>query len=219
MGDRPDQAPRQHQPAAGCRARRRVGCVHRFARATCRTKWNQSADGARFPQARGRRKSARILPRPNRALGRRSTRFLTPNSGRCGWDALEAKLACQDTEGKLEMKKDQRGINPASKPSGDGCVECLASPKGWWFHLRRCAKCGHIGCCDSSPSQHASKHAATTGHPIIASFEPGEDWFYDYEKRGMIKGVELLPPHSHPEDQPSPGPAGRVPANWESLLH
>ena len=142
-----------------------------------------------------------------------------PNSGRCGWDALEAKLACQDTKGKLEMKVDQRGINPASKPSGDGCVECLASPKGWWFHLRRCAKCGHIGCCDSSPSQHASKHAATTGHPIIASFEPGEDWFYDYEKRGMIKGVELLPPHSHPEDQPSPGPAGRVPANWESLLH
>jgi hypothetical protein len=117
------------------------------------------------------------------------------------------------------MKKDQRGIDPASKSSGDGCVECLASPKGWWFHLRRCAKCGHIGCCDSSPSQHASKHAATTGHPIIASFEPGEDWFYDYEKRGMIKAVELLPPHSHPEDQPSPGPAGRVPANWESLLH
>ena len=100
------------------------------------------------------------------------------------------------------MKKDRRGINPASKPSGDGCVECLASPKGWWFHLRRCAECGHIGCCDSSPGQHASKHAAATGHPIIASFEPGEDWFYDYEKRGMIKGVELLPPHSHPEDQP-----------------
>ena len=122
-------------------------------------------------------------------------------------------------EGKSELKKDRRGINPASKPSGDGCVECLASPKGWWFHLRRCAKCGHIGCCDSSPSQHASKHAAATGHPIITSFEPGEDWFFDYEKRGMIKGVELLPPHSHPEDQPAPGPAGRVPANWESLLH
>ena len=108
----------------------------------------------------------------------------------------------QTSKGKSEMKKDQRGINPASKPSGDGCVECLASPKGWWFHLRRCAECGHIGCCDSSPSQHASKHAAATGHPIIASFEPGEDWFYDYEKRGMIKGVELLPPHSHPKDQP-----------------
>jgi hypothetical protein len=82
------------------------------------------------------------------------------------------------------MKKGLRGINPASKPSGDGCVECLASPKGWWFHLRGCAECGHIGCCDSSPSQHASKHAAATGHPIITSFEPGEDWFFDYEKRG-----------------------------------
>ena len=102
------------------------------------------------------------------------------------------------------MKKGLRGINPASRPSGNGCVECLASPRGWWFHLRRCAECGHIGCCDSSPSEHASKHAETTGHPIIASFEPGEDWFYDYEKEGMIKGVELLPLqyHSHPEDQP-----------------
>jgi hypothetical protein len=119
------------------------------------------------------------------------------------------------------MKKDQRGINPASKPSGDGCVECLASPKDWWFHLRRCAECGHIGCCDSSPNQHASKHAAQTGHPVIASFEPGEHWFYDYEKQAMItvKGVELLPPHSHPKNQAIPGPAGRVPANWESLLN
>ena len=92
------------------------------------------------------------------------------------------------------MKKDRRGINPASKPSGDGCVECSASPKDWWFHLRRCANCGHIGCCDSSPGQHASKHAAATGHQIISSFEPGEDWFYDYETQEMIAGVELLPP-------------------------
>jgi len=65
----------------------------------------------------------------------------------------------------------------------------------------------------------ASKHAAATGHPIIASFEPGEDWFFDYENGEMIEGAELLPPHSHPEDQPTPGPAGKVPANWESLLH
>jgi len=123
------------------------------------------------------------------------------------------------TKGKSEMKKTVRGINPASKPSGDGCLECLASPKGWWLHLRRCAECGHIGCCDSSPSQHASKHAAATGHPIITTFESGEDWFFDYEKQAMVKGVELLPPHSHPGNQPAPGPAGRVPANWESLLN
>ncbi len=49
-----------------------------------------------------------------------------------------------------------------SEPSGDGCVECLAAD-GWWFHLRRCAGCGHVGCCDSSPSQHASKHARQAG--------------------------------------------------------
>ena len=122
-------------------------------------------------------------------------------------------------KGSIKMKKDHTGVNPASKPSGDGCVECLASRRGWWFHLRRCAECGYIGCCDSSPSQHASKHAAAAGHSIITSFEPGECWFYDYQKRGMIQGVELLPPRSHPKDQPSPGPAGRVPANWESLLH
>ena len=119
------------------------------------------------------------------------------------------------------MKKpspQRRGINPASRPSGEGCLECLASD-GWWLHLRRCAECGHIGCCDSSPSQHAAQHARASGHPVIASFEPGEDWFYDYEADAMIPGAELLPPHSHPLDQPVPGPAGRVPRNWRSLLH
>ena len=123
-------------------------------------------------------------------------------SGRsCSW--LDILLRIKTTKGKSEMKQAARGINPASKPSGDGCVECLALPKGWWFHLRRCAECGHIGCCDSSPNQHASKHATATGHPIIASFEPGDDWFFDYEKRAMVKGAELLPPHSHPRSQPA----------------
>jgi hypothetical protein len=86
-------------------------------------------------------------------------------------------------------------------------------------HLRRCAQCGHIGCCDSSPSQHASSHAAETKHPIISSFEPGEDWFFDYEMAQNVEGVKLLPPHSHSLDQTVPGPEERVPADWESLLH
>jgi Zn-finger in ubiquitin-hydrolases and other protein len=115
-------------------------------------------------------------------------------------------------------KGSMRGIDPAARPSGEGCVECLAAG-GWWLHLRRCAQCGHIGCCDSSPSQHASKHAAMAEHPIVASFEPGEDWFFDYETGEMVRGVELAPPRSHPEDQPVPGPADRVPKNWQSLLH
>jgi hypothetical protein len=62
-------------------------------------------------------------------------------------------------------------------PSGDGCVECLAT-HGWWVHLRECMTCGHVGCCDSSPGRHASKHAAAEGHPVVRSLEPGEDWLW-----------------------------------------
>ena len=116
------------------------------------------------------------------------------------------------------MKTQRDGINLAAEPSGNGCAECLARG-GWWFHLRRCAECGHIGCCDSSPGQHASKHSAETGHPVIRSFEPGERWFYDYRTGDLFSGPSLAPPESHPADQPAPGPAGRVPANWQDLLH
>src|SRR5262249_3053684 len=75
------------------------------------------------------------------------------------------------SEREEPMKSERDGINPAVEPSGTSCVECLALG-GWWLHLRRCAECGHIGCCDNSPNQHASKHNAATGHPIITSFEP-----------------------------------------------
>lgn len=68
------------------------------------------------------------------------------------------------------------GIDPAVAPSGSGCVECL-SDNGWGLHLRRCAQCGRIGCCDTSPSQHATAYSKSTGHPIVRSFEPGEEWF------------------------------------------
>jgi hypothetical protein len=114
--------------------------------------------------------------------------------------------------------KSVTGINPNSKPTATGCQECLATG-GWWLHLRRCAECGYIGCCDSSPGQHAEKHAFLTGHPIVASFEPLQSWFYDYSKGRVVRGMRLLPPRSHPADQPVPGPEGRVPADWESLLH
>ena len=57
-----------------------------------------------------------------------------------------------------------------------------------------CATCGHIGCCDSSPSQHASAHARSTGHWVIRSFEPGEDWFYDYRCDRAVEGAPLPRP-------------------------
>jgi hypothetical protein len=116
------------------------------------------------------------------------------------------------------MASHKEGIDLSAKPSGTGCVECLTTG-GWWLHLRRCTQCGHIGCCDSSPNQHASKHNAATHHPIITSFEPDERWFYDYRSGEFFGGPTLPPPHSHPLDQPVPGPAGRVPANWQMQLH
>jgi hypothetical protein len=110
------------------------------------------------------------------------------------------------------------GIDPTVPPSGPGCLECDQTG-GWWLHLRRCALCGHIGCCDTSPSQHATRHNATTGHPVIRSYEPGEDWFWDYPSAQAFAGPPLAPPEHHPLDQPVPGPAGRVPADWQYHLH
>jgi hypothetical protein len=110
-------------------------------------------------------------------------------------------------------------IDPAVPPSGPGCVECLATADGWWFHLRRCARCGHVGCCDSSPSQHASHHAFDRQHPIVQSYEPEEDWFWNYAKEDVFEGPVLAPPHHHPLDQTVPGPADRVPDRWEEQLH
>ena len=56
-----------------------------------------------------------------------------------------------------------------------GCEDCLKMG-GEWVHLRTCLACGHVGCCDDSPNRHATKHFHGTGHPVIRSFERGEDW-------------------------------------------
>jgi Na+/H+ antiporter len=57
----------------------------------------------------------------------------------------------------------------------EGCEECLRNGTSW-VHLRLCLYCGHVGCCDSSPERHASKHFESTGDPVMRSFEPGETW-------------------------------------------
>ena len=64
-------------------------------------------------------------------------------------------------------------------PEANGCVDCLAIGDGW-VHLRLCMSCGHVGCCDSSKNKHASAHARAKAHPIVESYEPGEDWFWCY---------------------------------------
>lgn len=64
-------------------------------------------------------------------------------------------------------------------PSAAGCEDCLKIGASW-VHLRLCETCGHVGCCDSSPNHHATKHFYDTNHPIVKSFEKGEDWGYCY---------------------------------------
>jgi len=108
-------------------------------------------------------------------------------------------------------------IDPAMAPSGTGCVECDADG-AWWFHLRRCAACGHVGCCDSSLHKHATAHARATGHRYMQSFEPGETWYWDYRDEVELDGPELAPATEHPGSQTVPGPADRVPADWMAEL-
>ncbi|HEV2339856.1 MAG TPA: UBP-type zinc finger domain-containing protein [Patescibacteria group bacterium] len=69
-----------------------------------------------------------------------------------------------------------KGIKPKTP---EGCEECLQMGDTW-VHLRLCLTCGHVGCCDNSKNKHATKHFHTTHHPIIKSFEPGEDWKWCY---------------------------------------
>ena len=73
----------------------------------------------------------------------------------------------------------------AVTPSASGCEDCLKIGS-WWVHLRLCEICGHVGCCDNSPNKHATKHFHATAHPIIKSFEPGEDWGWCYVDEIMI---------------------------------
>jgi uncharacterized UBP type Zn finger protein len=71
-------------------------------------------------------------------------------------------------------------------PSAEGCEECLKIGDGW-VHLRLCLICGHVGCCDDSKNKHASHHFHETGHAVIVSYEPGEDWIWCYaDQIGVI---------------------------------
>ena len=65
------------------------------------------------------------------------------------------------------------------QPRSRGCEECLKTG-GSWVHLRLCLSCGHVGCCDSSPKRHATRHFHQSQHPLIRSFEPGENWVWCY---------------------------------------
>ena len=72
------------------------------------------------------------------------------------------------------------GSLEAVQPSTtEGCEDCLRIG-GRWVHLRECLVCGHVGCCDNSPNKHATAHWEATVHPVMRSFEPGEEWAWCY---------------------------------------
>ncbi len=82
--------------------------------------------------------------------------------------------------------------------SVEGCEECLKAGDPW-FHLRICLECGRVGCCDSSPNRHASTHATETGHPLIRSIEPGEQWAFCFLDEvafaiPQVRGEPRIPP-------------------------
>jgi uncharacterized UBP type Zn finger protein len=79
-----------------------------------------------------------------------------------------AKQGCSHLGEAREVRSDAKG-----------CEDCLKTGDRW-VHLRICLSCGHVGCCDSSVNRHARKHYQTTGHPLIRSHEPGEEWRWCY---------------------------------------
>ena len=84
--------------------------------------------------------------------------------------------------------------------SANGCEDCLRTGDRW-VHLRICMMCGHVGCCDSSPNKHATAHFhAQPDHPVVRSFEPGEDWWWCYADQVAfeVPGAPPAPSYSRP---------------------
>jgi monovalent cation:H+ antiporter-2, CPA2 family len=82
----------------------------------------------------------------------------------------------------------QIGGKPVKPRTPNGCEECLKI-NSEWVHLRLCLSCGHVGCCDNSPNRHATKHFHKTNHPVIRSFEPGENWGYCYADDLFVESI------------------------------
>ena len=96
----------------------------------------------------------------------------------------------------VEVCADTESVRAIKQPKARVCEECvkIGSPS---VHLRRCQTCGVRLCCDSSPNRHATAHFNTVGHPIIQSYEPGEDWWYCYVD-DLAFVVDTAPSFAHP---------------------
>ena len=82
------------------------------------------------------------------------------------------------------------------QPSSEGCEDCI--PLGdSWVHLRMCMTCGHVGCCNNSKNRHAQRHYDTVGHPLIQTYEPGDEWWWCYPDE-LFFVVDGAPKFAHP---------------------
>jgi len=86
--------------------------------------------------------------------------------------------------------------------SVEGCEECLETGQPW-LHLRICLECGKVGCCDDSPNRHASAHAHSSGHALIRSLQPGEEWSWCY-----VDEIAMLLPGVQGQTRIPPSPLG-----------
>ena len=89
------------------------------------------------------------------------------------------------------------GVLGCVTPSALGCEECLRLGQSW-VHLRICRACGHVGCCDSSPGRHATKHFHATRHPIIEGYDPPEGWGWCFVDEAMFDLSDRMTPHNGP---------------------
>ena len=138
-------------------------------------------------------------PSPRRADRARPRRTDPPTSGSTPWPT-PARTSIRSTS--------------TVEPSGPGCVECLADG-GRWVHLRRCATCGHVGCCDSSPARHASAHAGGTGHAIVPVLRTGRGLALVLRRRRRLRDRRRSPRRCRTPRAGPPGhPPGRSRRPW-----
>jgi uncharacterized UBP type Zn finger protein len=87
---------------------------------------------------------------------------------------------------KKEICSHLDSIKNVKPRTPQGCEECLKNGNEW-VHLRLCRFCGHVGCCDQYKNKHATQHFQSTKHPVMQSFQPGEDWFWCYVDEVMFE--------------------------------